>query len=362
MKTLREYLSNNILYVHGLGSDKNSSTYKMLKEIFPNLNIYTDTFDLMNPQKVLQQIDMCVKKYNITKIIASSFGAFYTMHYNGGVGKILINPCMDPVKEIPKLIGDVEDLVEELKTFKFNPDREERISTFAVFGKDDELFSYVDDYKKLYGSKNMIQISGKHRLNMRQLGIAVESGLEYFKQVNQLLNENLVTEHFVNIFTQERDSKLNQYKDEVYNLLQQAYAPIGGLLGIENADRLVADTDFWKLCVKGGKVVAATTYTYKRGGRKLIAAGTDGSQEGKQWLYKILDEDIRFKDRRAWAEVSGAMEHIYINKNGAIPIPATIAQKIMKDKLFIKIHDDGYHYDRMIAGEVHTKILVGNPK
>ena len=34
----------------------------------------------------------------------------------------------------------------------------------------------------------------------------------------------------------------------------------------------------------------------------------------------------------------------------------------MKDKQFIKIHDDGYHYDRMIAGEIHTKILVGNPK
>ena len=130
----------------------------------------------------------------------------------------------------------------------------------------------------------------------------------------------------------------------------------------DSLDQLIDDTDFWKLCTKNGKVVAAATYTYKRGGRKLIAAGTDGSQEGKQWLYKILQEDIKFKDRKAWAEVSGAMEHIYINKNGAIPVPATIAQEIMKDKPFVKIHDDGYHYDRLIAGEIHTKILVGNPK
>ena len=39
---------------------------------------------------------------------------------------------------------------------------------------------------------------------------------------------------------------------------------------------------------------------------------------------------------------------------------AEIAQKIMKDKPFVKIHDDGFHYDRIIGGEVHTKIMVGN--
>ena len=363
MKSLRDYLTNNILYVHGLGSDKNSSTYQSIKALFPDLNIYSESFDLMNPKKVINQIDECVKKYNITKIIASSFGAFYVMCYNKeGVGKILINPCMNPIIEIPKLIEVDDNFLNDLKQLEINPDREDRMSTFAVFGKDDELFSYIDEYKRLYGSKNMIRISGHHKLNERQLGTAIEAGLNYLKSINNYLKESLITEHFVNIFTQSDDDKLNTYKDEVYELLQKAYAPIGGLLGIENVEQLIGDTDFWKLCTKNGKVVAAATYTYKRGGRKLIAAGTNGSPEGKQWLYKILQEDIKFKDRKAWAEVSGAMEHIYINKNGAIPVPATIAQEIMKDKQFIKIHDDGYHYDHMIAGEIHTKILVGNPK
>ena len=53
------------------------------------------------------------------------------------------------------------------------------------------------------------------------------------------------------------------------------------------------------------------------------------------------------------------MEHIYIDKHGAIPIPAEVAQQLLEDKPFIKIHDDGFHYDRYIDGEVHTKIMVG---
>ena len=60
------------------------------------------------------------------------------------------------------------------------------------------------------------------------------------------------------------------------------------------------------------------------------------------------------------SEVSDKMEYIYINKKGAVPVPVEVAQKIMKDKPFVKIHDDGFHYDRIIGGEVHTKIMVGN--
>ena len=368
MKNLKTHLisnlSNNILYIHGLGSNGNSNTFNNIKSLFPDLNVYSETFDLMNPSKTMAQIDDCVKRFNISKIIASSFGAFYAMCYKGGVGKILINPCMDPVTEIPKLTSVDDSFLEELKSLtpQINPDREDRLSTFAIFGKNDELFSYADLYKKMYGSKNMMRVAGGHRLNERQLGAAIDAGFAYLRHINDYLNESLINEHFVNIFTQSDDLKLDEYKDEVYNLLQQAYAPIGGLLGIENAQQLIDDTDFWKLCTKNGKVVACATYTYKRGGRKLIAAGTNGTPEGKQWLYKIIQEDVKFKDRKAWAEVSGAMEHIYINKQGAIPIPATIAHEIMKGKPFLKIHDDGYHYDRMIAGEVHTKILVGYPR
>ena len=47
-------------------------------------------------------------------------------------------------------------------------------------------------------------------------------------------------------------------------------------------------------------------------------------------------------------------------KQGAMPIPAYIAELIMKDKKFDKIYDDGFHYTRMIGGHPHTKLMVGN--
>ena len=65
------------------------------------------------------------------------------------------------------------------------------------------------------------------------------------------------------------------------------------------------------------------------------------------------------KDRQSWAEVSGPME-VTALKQGAMPIPAYIAELIMKDKTFDNIHKDGFHYTRMIGGEHHTKLMVGN--
>ena len=363
MKTLKRYLSNNILYIHGLGSDANSSTFKTIKSMLPNYNVYTTSFDLLNPNHTLQQIDHLIKKYNITKIIASSLGGFYALCVKDSVAKIVINPCMHPSIEVPKLTSINDELKDAWKDMEkeiySGIDGEQRMCTFGVFGKDDELFSYKDEFKKKYGK--FIYISGKHRLNDSQLGTALEAGLNYFTKTNHYLKEELINEHFVNIFTKEIDSTVNQYKEVVYDLLQKSYAPIGGLLGVNDPDQLVLDSDMWKLVTRGSKVVAVAIYSMKRGGRKMIACGSDGTPEGKKDLYKILQEDIKMVDRKMWAEVSGAMEHIYINKQGARPVPAEVAQILMKDKNFIKIHDDGFHYDRLIAGEVHTKILIGNP-
>lgn len=365
MKTLSQYINSaNVLYIHGLGSNKSSSTYISLKKLFPEYNIYTDTFDLLNPKKANKQINDIIKKYGITKVIGSSLGGFYTLCCNDTLGKIVINPCMDPCKEVPKLVNVPENTIKEwsnmMKKTYSSIDSEIRMSVFGLFGTEDELFSYYDKWVDLYGTKNAIKFPSKHRPTESQLNW-VHKGFEYLSNTNNYLNENYITEHFVNIFVTQ-DDKIELYKNDVYNLLVNAYEPIGGLKGIDSVDQLIRDTSFWKLCTKNNKIVAACVYSNKRGGRKLIACGTDGSETGKLWLYKIIQEDIKFKDRKSWAEVSDKLEHIFIKKNNAVPIPAELAQKIMKNKPFYKIHDDGYHYDRMIGGEIHTKIMVGYPE
>ena len=369
MISLRDSLKkSNVLYIHGLGSSKDSTTFKILSQEFKDeYNWYTDTFDLMHPTRAIRQINNIIRNRNISIIVSSSFGAFYALCVEDSLARIVINPCMEPAYEIPKLTNDSLDIkkIETLTANVYhNIDAEMRMCTFGIFGNQDELFSYKNKYKELYGN-NFITINGHHRLEKAALVGSVKRGFEYFKNLTVKLNkidESIICEKFVNIFTKEDTSnKLSKYQNEVYGILQKAYEPIGGLLGCDNAKMLIDDTDFWKLCIKEGRVVAVFVYTFKRGGRKLVYCGTDGTPLGKEWFYKIINDDINFRDRQAWAEVSGAMEHIYL-KRGAIPVPADVAKEIMKDKEFVKIHDDNLHYDRQIGGEDHTKIMVGFPK
>lgn len=176
------------------------------------------------------------------------------------------------------------------------------------------------------------------------------------KSLTQYLNEALICERFLNAFNKE---DMRKYADEVWDILQKAYAYCGGMAGMDSVEQLIDETDMWKMVRKNGKIVAVSTYSNKRSGRKICYGGQDGSEEGKIAFKKILEEDFKLKDRQSWAEVSGPME-VTALKQGAMPIPAYIAELIMKDKTFDNIHKDGFHYTRMIGGEPHTKLMVGN--
>lgn len=367
MRSLKETLTKkNALYIHGLGSSKNSTTYKHLKKNFPQFNWYTDTFDLLDVNGTIKKINNLLKSRNISTVVGSSLGGFYTLAIKNSVAKIVINPCMHPSVEIPKLVDNQTIDIESYKAVESSTyasiDGEMRFGTFGIFGLDDELFSYLKEFNDLYGARYIL-VKDKHRLNERNLISTIQYALERFDDINKTIKEGVVNEHFTNIVVKNANRKdLDSYKDEVWDMLQKAYEPIGGILGCDNLDMLIDDSDFWKLFTKNGKLYACAVYTFKRGGRKLMYCGTDGTKEGKAALYRIISDDIRLIDRKAWAEVSDKMEHIYIDKHGATPVPAEVAQKILSDKPFIKIHDDGFHYDRYIGGEVHTKIMVGLPR
>lgn len=175
------------------------------------------------------------------------------------------------------------------------------------------------------------------------------------KSLTQYLNEALICERFLNALNKE---DMRKYADEVWDILQKAYSYCG-MASMDSVEQLIDETDMWKMVRKNGKIVAVNTYSNKRSGRKICYGGQDGTEEGKKAFKKILEEDFKLKDRQSWAEVSGAME-VTALKQGAMPIPAYIAELIMKDKTFDSIHEDGFHYTRMIGGEPHTKLMVGN--
>ena len=368
MKDLAQRIENkNLLYIHGLNSSANSTTARLVKQYLGDkFNVYTHTWNLTQPD-VEKDINKFVADNNISIVIASSLGAFYALAITDSVAKILINPCMHPSVEVPKLTKISNDQIlqfEKLETEVYSHiDAELRMCTFAGFGNNDELFNYRDEFKKKYGAQ-IIVVSGGHRLQPNSLYKVIESGLSYFESVQTRLNEGMVCEKYTNLFRDDPKSNFDKWKDQAYDLLQKSYAPIGGLLGVPDVDALVNDSDMWKIVNHGNQILAICIYTFKRTGRKLTACGClqgpDGKADpgAKAWLYDILAADMKI--RNGWAEVDRKMEHI-MQKCGGVPVPVDVAELLMAGKHFTYKDPDGYHYRRIIGGEEHTKILYANP-
>ena len=170
----------NILYIHGLNSDKNSKTFLTLKSHFLDFEWYTETFDLLNPSVATKQIDDIIKRKNITTIVASSLGAFYGLNIRNSLAKILINPCLIPSIELPKLGENIDvDVFEKMETDIYsNIDSELRICTLGIFGDNDELFDYSQLFTKLY--RRVQRVNGGHKLDDKTLISSVQVGFDYF--------------------------------------------------------------------------------------------------------------------------------------------------------------------------------------
>ena len=170
-------------------------------------------------------------------------------------------------------------------------------------------------------------------------------------KLTKLLSEALLAERYITLISKDQRKP---YLPLIWDMLQKAYANIGGFKSTDSPEGLLDETSLWKLVRKNNKIVAVSIYSDKLG-RKTIGAATDGSEEGKAALKQIWIDDI--KQNRSWAEVSGAAKHIK-KKLGISAIPNKYAAEILQ-KPIISLNPDGYHYTRTIAGEHHEKLLVG---
>jgi hypothetical protein len=164
--------------------------------------------------------------------------------------------------------------------------------------------------------------------------------------------------------TSDKPEVKSQYHDKAHAMLKASYKSVGGYGGLghgsEEEHRAISQDinhpdHIIKLKKRAGEPHAVAIYK-KANGRKLIAAGTNGTDEGKQHLYRMVKDDHR--DKRAWAEVSHAMEHIF-KKQGHPEIPNEKAHELT-GKEILK-HNPDNSYDREIGGEVHTKRMMGHP-
>lgn len=162
---------------------------------------------------------------------------------------------------------------------------------------------------------------------------------------------NQLIERAINLFDPQDKEK---YGDEVWNILQTSYAKLGGFKSAANVEELIQKTHLWKLIKRDGHITAVGIYRDMMG-RKSIASGTNGTEQGKRDYLMIKTDDSKFN--RAWAEVSGPAEKL-LARVGAKPIPNVFAGALT-GKDITELNPDGFHYTRRISGDPYEKVIYG---
>ena len=195
------------------------------------------------------------------------------------------------------------------------------------------------------------------------------------------ISEQRLNERYVNAVG-DRDIDLkNQYKKQVWELLQSSYAKNGGLIGngFQSMEIMVQKIPMWKMVINNGTVEAVVLYKDK-GGRKSVAMGSTGSPYAKKAISNLFPAELQ----RSYGEKSksalGALMKI-VPWSVLEPYAKTPAQvkKVSKDTITSlkdfkgTLPDDAkatltkfpvlqpYGYFREIGGKLSFKVMIGTP-
>lgn len=166
--------SSTILYIHGFGSDANSSTAKEIsKGLGANHKVMTHSFNNSYElvDTMIENIEVArklIKDNNIDLVVGTSMGAFIAINCHD-ITKVINNPCMLPSEQLKlRAVPEITDT--ELEKYKelessliispFDKD-----NTYGLFGMNDELFSYIDLFKKKYNPKNIYTMDDRHQIS-----------------------------------------------------------------------------------------------------------------------------------------------------------------------------------------------------
>lgn len=212
------------------------------------------------------------------------------------------------------------------------------------------------------------QISFISRMSGNQGGLYDDKGRKTRKHLSLLIwgnnpekkNNGGMTQTFENKFGKRKWINLNykdleDYKDEIFDIISNSYSHIGGHLEIQKAiDLTNSDLDFWiandidtdpyiDVAIGGKKT---------KDGIKLTTMAQDGNKASKMYLLKKVVELVQQKG--FYSETS---KELADKLNIPIVKDKMIIQEVV-NKPNIKFNDDG-SYDRDIHGKRVTKVLVG---
>ena len=200
--------------------------------------------------------------------------------------------------------------------------------------------------------------------------------MKQFKTYEEFVNETTSGE----IFNPKRgkETKFDHTKhpelaSEFYDLIQTAYAEIGGHVKIKTPNDIFSDPDWnwWAGAdLHGTKDFDILMFGQKtKFGVKFSGVGHDGTSDAKRFYIDARGRDLQKPG--FYIEVSGKIAEILINKYG---VPVVNDQAEVEKVLGRKVEWNGSNnpedknasgdgwYTRVLGGHPHAKILLGRPK
>jgi len=158
------------------------------------------------------------------------------------------------------------------------------------------------------------------------------------------------------------DTEVDTEKETILNLVQNAYKELGGHPNFQSSNDVTSGTggDEYEVIDLDNdpELDAVIAVKIKSSGKKFVAIGHDGSKEAKS---AAVNRNAELLKKPGWyIEVSDKIKDILLSK-GVKPVSdEDTVRNALKGKEIIW-HGDGT-YDRNIGNEMHTKMMLGNPK
>ena len=155
-------------------------------------------------------------------------------------------------------------------------------------------------------------------------------------------------------------SEVENDKDELFKMIDNAYGPLGGHPNVTNPNDIDSAADgYIAIDLDDDPEDDATIMTKQRsGGTKLVGMGHDGSKPAKS--AAVAKTVSSLNKNGYYIEVSGKILDILKAKGVAIVDDEDTVRKALKGKEIVW-HGDG-SYDRVIGSKKIRKVMMGKPK
>ena len=153
-----------VLYIYGYNSNENSETRSNLQEVLgPDIIVDSVYYEQCQPNEAIEYLSNVAEKYDA--VIGSSLGGFYALKIEFNGPRVVINPCMMPSVELPKIgcAKEIADRFTPYQTYERND-----VFTFGFFGNHDELIDYREKFVNEVSCNVTIFDSG-HRPTLAEL-------------------------------------------------------------------------------------------------------------------------------------------------------------------------------------------------